>query len=81
MHLAKSLFAVASMTALTMLGVFAAEGDVHTATKVYQTVVSQSPFLVEQTTMVTWTQSASVAESTTATPIPDTVETGTPLAR
>ncbi|TEB23092.1 hypothetical protein FA13DRAFT_1740403 [Coprinellus micaceus] len=73
------LIAVAIFSPL-LPGVFAAEGDVYTATKVFQTVVSQSPYLLEQTTVVTWTQSSSITESATPTVIPDIIQTGTDLA-
>ncbi|KAJ3509350.1 hypothetical protein NLJ89_g5268 [Agrocybe chaxingu] len=37
-----------------------------TGTKVFHTIISQSPFLVERTTTFTWTQGTSI--SATATP-------------
>ncbi|KAJ3523840.1 hypothetical protein NMY22_g10927 [Coprinellus aureogranulatus] len=80
MQLKNSLLIAAVMTA-TMNSALAAEGDVLTAVKVFQTVVSEAPFLVDQTTTVTWTQSASIAASTTPTVIPDVIQTGTALAR
>ncbi|KAF6756268.1 hypothetical protein DFP72DRAFT_895073 [Ephemerocybe angulata] len=67
-------FAFASLLASTMSAVKAAEGDVFKAPKVFQQIVPTSPFLITKTETVTWTQSPSITESTTVTPIPTTIE-------
>ncbi|TEB23094.1 hypothetical protein FA13DRAFT_1798362 [Coprinellus micaceus] len=80
MHL-NLLAVVAGILASSMIGVEAKEGDVLSATKVFQTIVKESPYLVTQTTVVTWTQSASLTEEVKPTLIPETVETGSVDAR
>ncbi|KAF6745622.1 hypothetical protein DFP72DRAFT_1077405 [Ephemerocybe angulata] len=75
-------FTIATIVASQLpIAVSAAEGDVLTATKVFQTIVSESPFLVTRSTIVTWTQSASITESTSITPIPESIETAPATAQ
>ncbi|KAJ3541838.1 hypothetical protein NMY22_g3740 [Coprinellus aureogranulatus] len=50
------------------------EGDVLRATRVVHTLIRVSPFLVESTTTVTWTEGPSVTDTATPTPIPSTVQ-------
>ncbi|TFK20275.1 hypothetical protein FA15DRAFT_673649 [Coprinopsis marcescibilis] len=68
MQLKFTLFAFAALIAFTKPGVQAAEGDILTATKVFHTIVQQSPFLVDRTTTLVWTQSSSISDSATPTP-------------
>ncbi|KAF5326380.1 hypothetical protein D9611_000556 [Ephemerocybe angulata] len=76
MQLKHALFVVATVLSSAMVpAVNAGAGDVLTATRILQEVIRESPFLVDRTETVTWTQSTSITETTTATPIPDTVET------
>ncbi|KAF5341079.1 hypothetical protein D9611_005995 [Ephemerocybe angulata] len=67
--------ALAVALAFALPAVHAGEGQVLTATRVFHTIVKYSPFLVESTTVVTWTQSSSIAETATPTPIPNAVAT------
>ncbi|KDR80954.1 hypothetical protein GALMADRAFT_1116816 [Galerina marginata CBS 339.88] len=55
------LFAVGQIVAVIALE--ARDAPVLTAERIYHTVVDQSPFLVEATTTITWTQSASITDS------------------
>ncbi|RXW24333.1 hypothetical protein EST38_g1522 [Candolleomyces aberdarensis] len=66
-----TFIAFAGVLAFFTTQAFAAE--VLTAPRVYHTVIKQSPYLVERTTTVTWTQSTTITETATPTPIPDTV--------
>ncbi|PPQ86147.1 hypothetical protein CVT25_003097 [Psilocybe cyanescens] len=48
-----------------------ADPTVLTAKRVYHTVIDQSPFLVERTSTVVWTQSSSITEAQpTSAPTP-----------
>ncbi|TFK32862.1 hypothetical protein BDQ12DRAFT_691909 [Crucibulum laeve] len=40
---------------------------VFTAERIIHTIIQESPFLVDHTTTVVWTQSSSISETTTAT--------------
>ncbi|KAH9474393.1 hypothetical protein JR316_0012851 [Psilocybe cubensis] len=51
-----------------LVTVYAAEPTVLTAKRVYHTVIDQSPFLVERTSTVVWTQSPSITEAQPTTP-------------
>ncbi|KAJ3514731.1 hypothetical protein NLJ89_g2202 [Agrocybe chaxingu] len=64
----KSLAAVTTQ----VLAVLAA-GNVLSVEKVFHTIVNQSPFLVERTTTVTWTQSASLISSEPTSPPTPTI--------
>ncbi|RXW19651.1 hypothetical protein EST38_g6208 [Candolleomyces aberdarensis] len=68
-----TLIALAGVLASFTTQTFAAE--VLTAPRVFHTVIQQSPYLVERTTTVTWTQSTTITETAAPTPIPDTVGT------
>ncbi|KAF8959651.1 hypothetical protein BDZ97DRAFT_1837267 [Flammula alnicola] len=48
---------------------------VFTAKKVYHTIIDQSPYLVDRTTTIVWTESASISGSSlpTAAPTPTIV--------
>ncbi|KAF6745608.1 hypothetical protein DFP72DRAFT_1077386 [Ephemerocybe angulata] len=75
----KSLFfTLVTFLSCAMTAVRANEGDVFKATKIFQQIVPTSPFLITKTEMVTWTQSASITTTTTATPIPETIEAPKP---
>jgi hypothetical protein len=65
----KSLFVVA---AFQVAATFAAQGQVLQQEKIYHTVISQSPFLVERTTTVTWTEGTTITDTSlpTAAPTP-----------
>ncbi|TEB22100.1 hypothetical protein FA13DRAFT_1799212 [Coprinellus micaceus] len=65
---------VAAVLASSTPAVFAKEGDVLRATRVFHTIIRQSPFLVESSTTVTWTEGPSVTDTATPTPIPSTVQ-------
>ncbi|RXW16492.1 hypothetical protein EST38_g9360 [Candolleomyces aberdarensis] len=73
MQLKLTLAVIASVLTSYAPPVLAAEGDVLTATRVFHTVIRESPFLVDRTTTVVWTQGASVTEEAQPTAIPDTV--------
>ncbi|KAF5325831.1 hypothetical protein D9611_000625 [Ephemerocybe angulata] len=75
MQVKYTLLALVSILTSTFSAVTADEGDVFKATKIYQEIVTTSPFLITKTEVVTWTQGPSITESTTVTPIPDTIET------
>ncbi|KAF6747073.1 hypothetical protein DFP72DRAFT_1062500 [Ephemerocybe angulata] len=71
---------LACIIASTAPAVRAAEGDVFRATRVYHTVIKQSPFLVTSTTTVTWTQGPSVTDAAATTTVPVSVATAPPEA-
>ncbi|KAF5316702.1 hypothetical protein D9619_006807 [Psilocybe cf. subviscida] len=66
----KSLFVVAAVQVAAAFA--AAEGQVLEQEKIYHAVISQSPFLVEMTTTITWTEGASITDTSlpTAAPTP-----------
>ncbi|KAF8075355.1 hypothetical protein FPV67DRAFT_629929 [Lyophyllum atratum] len=57
--LCRSFFAVIALVAASNAATVP-EGKVLTAERVYHTVIDESPFLVDRTTVVVWTQSPSV---------------------
>ncbi|KAJ2917920.1 hypothetical protein MD484_g2487, partial [Candolleomyces efflorescens] len=68
-----TLAVIAGILASYTPQVIAAEGDVLTATRVFHTIIRESPFLVDRTTTVVWTQGKTVTEASEPTAIPDTV--------
>ncbi|KAF8076152.1 hypothetical protein FPV67DRAFT_1664453 [Lyophyllum atratum] len=42
--------------------------NVITAERVFHTVIAQSPYLVDRTTTIVWTQSSSIVDTETSTP-------------
>lgn len=75
MQFKQTFLAVFSTVAIVMFQAKADEGDVLQATRITQEVITEAPFLIDVTSVITWTQSASILPTTTVTPIPDTVET------
>lgn len=51
---------------------YAAEGDVHRATRVAHAILTQSPFISEVTNVVTWTEGPRIS-APTAAPVPLTI--------
>ncbi|KAF9483006.1 hypothetical protein BDN70DRAFT_990649 [Pholiota conissans] len=43
---------------------------VHTADRIYHTIIDQSPFLVERTSTITWTESTSIIDTSLPTEAP-----------
>ncbi|KAF8076631.1 hypothetical protein FPV67DRAFT_1664888 [Lyophyllum atratum] len=58
--LCKSFFAVIALVAASNAATVPEGNRVLTAQRVYHTVVDTSPFLVDRTTVVVWTQSPSI---------------------
>ncbi|EAU89559.1 hypothetical protein CC1G_02448 [Coprinopsis cinerea okayama7 len=71
MQLKLAFFTLVSILAFN--GVSAEEGDVHTVTRVFHTIVKQSPYLVDRTTTVVWTEGPSIADPS-ATAVPPEVD-------
>ncbi|KAJ3508234.1 hypothetical protein NLJ89_g5869 [Agrocybe chaxingu] len=71
MQFKRSTVAVTKVLAFLALATVSAEGKVLTVERIFHTIVSQSPFLVDETTTVSWTQSASLSTTEpTAAPTP-----------
>ncbi|GLB41427.1 hypothetical protein LshimejAT787_1000270 [Lyophyllum shimeji] len=56
-----------TVSALAMLNIVGAQ-DVITAERIYHTIIPQSPYLVDRTTTIVWTQGPSISDTDTATP-------------
>ncbi|KAF9485556.1 hypothetical protein BDN70DRAFT_988760 [Pholiota conissans] len=62
--------------AVQIAAVFAADplerrdNTVHTALKVYHTIINESPFLVDRTSTVIWTEGASISDTSLPTSAP-----------
>ncbi|KAF9461178.1 hypothetical protein BDZ94DRAFT_1310898 [Collybia nuda] len=61
---------VLSAFALAAVALEKRGAEVLTAERIYHTVIDESPFLVDRTTTIVWTQSPSIIETETATPGP-----------
>ncbi|KAH6899594.1 hypothetical protein BKA70DRAFT_1569445 [Coprinopsis sp. MPI-PUGE-AT-0042] len=72
MQFHSTFFALASAVAFAALPALAGEGDVHTATITRHALVKESPFIVNQFQVTTWTQGPSITDSVEPTPIPTT---------
>ncbi|KAF8951822.1 hypothetical protein BDZ97DRAFT_2084112 [Flammula alnicola] len=55
---------------ITVMALERRAAAVFTAEKVYHTVIDQSPYLVDRTTTVIWTESASIRDSSLPTVAP-----------
>ncbi|KAF8798630.1 hypothetical protein BYT27DRAFT_6897286 [Phlegmacium glaucopus] len=69
MQLKSIFFTIAQV--LVVLALVPRDEPVLTAERIYHTIIDQSPFLVERTTQVVWTQSPSITQTLpTDTPVP-----------
>ncbi|KAF8194696.1 hypothetical protein BJ912DRAFT_179632 [Pholiota molesta] len=64
----KSVILVASQVVAIMA--MERRANVFTAEKVYNTIIDQSPYLVQATSTVTWTEGASIIDTSLPTTIP-----------
>ncbi|KAH6869717.1 hypothetical protein BKA70DRAFT_1451790 [Coprinopsis sp. MPI-PUGE-AT-0042] len=71
MHFRSTFVSLATLAAFA-LPALAAEGDVHTATITRHALVKESPFIVNEYQVTTWTQGPSITDSVEPTPIPTT---------